>query len=411
MADSESIENLDRCDPLAPLRGEFALRDGLIYLDGNSLGPPPRTAAQRIARMVDVEWKDGLITSWLAADWSSSPRRVGDKIAPLIGAAPGEVIAADSTSINLFKCMAAALSLRPGRRAILSEAGNFPTDLYMMQGLENFTDGRIAARIVAADQVLESLDDDVAAVVLTQVHYKSASIRDLAAVTRRVHDAGALMIWDLSHSAGSIPVDLNAAGADFATGCGYKFLNGGPGAPAFMFVAARHQGQSQAVLSGWFGHRDPFAFTDDYQPAADIQRFLCGTPTVLGLIALECGVEVFHQTDMQALRRKAQRLGRLFIDLMSERCSGYGFDLASPDDDELRGGHVSFRHPHGYEIMQALKANDVIGDFRAPDILRFGVTPLYLRYMDISNAVDIIHDTMAKSLWDRDAYRIRTGFT
>lgn len=400
----------DAQDPLRHLRDEFRLREGLLYLDGNSLGALPKRAIDRVGEAVASEWGEGLITSWLGAEWVSAPRRIGDKIAGLLGAAPGEVIVADSTSVNLFKAMCAALSLNPDRSVILSERTNFPTDIYMMQGIEAFSGGRLKAIAVEPDAVLDRLADDVAVLLLTQVHYKSGRIRDMADITRRAHENGVLVIWDLSHSAGAIPVDLNGANADFAVGCGYKFLNGGPGAPAFIFAAARHH-SATPVLSGWFGHAQPFAFEENYRAAPGIERFLCGTPSVLGLTALECGVDIMARADMTALRAKSLELSDLFIKLMDERCAEYGFDLVSPRDDAVRGSQVAYAHPQGYEIMQALKARDVIGDFRAPDILRFGLTPLYVRHVDIFDAVEIIRDICVTRAWDQPEFRDRAAVT
>jgi kynureninase len=411
MTDFHAIAaQLDAADPLARFRDAFHLREGLIYLDGNSLGALPRATAPRVADTIEREWGEGLITSWLGADWVNSPRRVGDKIARLLGAQAGELIVADSTSVNIFKALTAALSLRPDRPVLLSEAGNFPTDLYMMQGLAAFSGGRIRAEAVDPDAVLDRLGPDVAVLLLTQVHYKSGRLRDMADVTRRAHAAGTLVIWDLSHSAGAIPVDLNAAGADFAVGCGYKYLNGGPGAPAFLFAARRHH-QAMPVLSGWFGHARPFDFDDAYVPADGIERFLCGTPGVLGLAALECGVDLMLQADIQAIRRKSLALSDLFIACMAERCAGFGFQLVSPADPAERGSQVAYAHPQGYAIMQALKAAEVIGDFRAPDVLRFGLTPLYLRHADVVDAVDRLAHICNTRSWDQPAYHIRAAVT
>ncbi|NNM75737.1 kynureninase [Sphingomonas sp. ID1715] len=404
------VADLDAHDPLRDFRDEFQLREGLIYLDGNSLGAAPTGTAARLADAVSRQWGEGLITSWLGAQWSTAPQRIGDKIATIIGAKPGEVVAADSTSVNIFKALTAALSLRPGRAVILSETTNFPTDVYMMQGIEAFSGGRVRSVAVDPEAVLDRLDQNVAVLLLTQVHYKSGLVRNLAEVTRRAHEKGVLTVWDLSHSAGAIPVDLNGADADFAVGCGYKYLNGGPGAPAFLFAAERHH-QARPVLSGWFGHASPFAFEEDYRPAEGITRFLCGTPPVLGLVALEAGVDLLCRADMCAVRKKSLRLGQLFIERMEERCRAFGFRLASPLDPALRGSQVSYAHLHGYEIVQALKAADVIGDFRAPDILRFGLTPLYLRYADIVEAVERIREVCVTRAWDRPEYRERAAVT
>lgn len=404
------IAELDARDPLRGFRDEFQLREGLIYLDGNSLGAAPRAAGARLADVVSNQWGEGLITSWLGADWLTAPQRIGDKIAAILGAQPGEIIVADSTSLNVFKALTAAISLRPDRSIILSESTNFPTDIYMIQGIEAFSGGRLTTVTVDPDAVLDRLDDDVAVLLLTQVHYKSGRVRDMAEVTRRAHAKSILVIWDLSHSAGAIPVDLNAANADFAVGCGYKFFNGGPGAPAFIFVAARHQ-TATPVLSGWFGHASPFAFEEEYRPADGITRFLCGTPQVLGLAALECGIDLMARADMAELRRKSIGLGQLFIERMDLRCAEFGFELVSPRDPALRGSQISFAHPNGYEIIQTLKERDVIGDFRAPDILRFGLTPLYLRYGDVFEAVERLRDICLTRTWDKPEYRERAAVT
>lgn len=404
------LAQADSADPLAPFRARFQLREGLVYLDGNSLGALPHATATRLGQMIRSEWGDGLITSWLGADWVGAPQRIGDKIARLLGAAPGEIVATDSTSVNLFKALTAALSLRPGRSVILSESTNFPTDVYMMQGIEAFSGGRIRAVTADPDQVLDVLDENVAVLLLTQVHYKTGQIRDMAAVTAAAHARGALVVWDLSHSAGAIAVDLNGAGADFAVGCGYKFMNGGPGAPAFLFAARRHQ-NAMPVLSGWFGHARPFAFEEDYAPAAGITRFLCGTPPVLGLAALESGVDLLAEADIGLLRAKSRSLGEAFVTLMAAHCGDFGFTLVSPRDPDLRGSQISYAHPHAYELVQALKDADVIGDFRAPDVLRFGITPLYLRFVDIHDAVLRLRAICAERLWDRPQYRERAAVT
>ena len=406
----QEAEALDAADPLARFRDRFTLREGLIYLDGNSLGALPRETPARVAEAVQREWGEGLITSWVGAGWQAAPRRIGDKIARLLGAEGGEVIAADSTSVNLFKALAAAISLRPGRSVILSETGNFPTDLYMMQGIAEFTGGRIEVRAVAPDGVLDAIDDSVAAVLLTQVHYKSGLMRDMAKTTAAIQAAGALAIWDLSHSAGAVPVDLACANADFAVGCGYKYLNGGPGAPAYIYAARRHHG-AVPVLSGWFGHAAPFDFDDDYRPAPGIERFLCGTPPILGLTALEVGVDLMLEADMAQVRAKSVALSDLLIRAMEPLCEQHGFALASPTDPARRGSQVSYSHCEGYAMVQALKALDVIADFRASDIVRFGLTPLYLRHVDIIDAVDRLEQVSRQRLWDRAEYRERAAVT
>jgi kynureninase len=409
--DRAFCETLDAADPLAAFRDEFDLPAGVIYLDGNSLGPLPKATPDRLADLIRREWGHDLIRSWNLAGWIDAPARIGAKIAGLIGAAPGEVLVADSTSVNLFKVLAAAAGLRPGRRTILSEPGNFPTDLYVIQGLAALLGGAVRLRTVPAADLPGAIDNDTAAVVLTHVHYKTGFRHDMAALTRAAHDKGALAIWDLSHSAGAVAIDLNGAKADFAIGCGYKYLNGGPGAPAFLFVAARHQAAARSPLSGWMGHAAPFAFGDDYEPAGDIRRFLCGTPPILGIAALEIGVDIAERAGLEALQRKAATLCDLFVRLVEERCGFAGLTLISPRDAESRGSHVSFAHPAGYEIVQALIARGVIGDFRAPDVLRFGFTPLYLRFVDVWDAVLTMRDVLESGEYRRPEFQVRAAVT
>jgi len=406
----DDVVNWDRQDPLASFRQQFALPDGQIYLDGNSLGARPKGVVDHMHRILEQEWGDGLIASWVGANWVDAPRRIGDKIAELIGAQPGEMVAADSTSVNIFKALTAALSLRPDRHILLTEAGNFPTDQYMMQGLSRFSAGRIRSEAVPTEDLLDRMASDVAVLLLTHVHYKTGYMHDMARITRRAHEVGALVIWDLSHSTGALEIDLNAAGADFAVGCGYKFLNGGPGAPAYLFAANRHH-DADAVLSGWFGHADPFDFDPTYRPAPGIDRFQCGTPPVLGLAALEHGVDILLQADMAAIRQKSVALSDLFIDRMQTRCADFGFHLASPTDSARRGSHVSYGHDQGYPIMQAMKARGITGDFRAPDIMRFGLTPLYTRYCDVYDAVEQLRDICITSAWQNPDYHVRAAVT
>lgn len=396
MLSREDCLDLDRADPLASRRDLFDLPEGVIYLDGNSLGALPRSVGPRLQAAVAREWGGDLIKSWNTADWISLPRRVGAKIAPLIGAGADEVIAADSTSVNLFKLAAGALKLRPDRRVILTEPGNFPTDLYILQGLRDFL-GDVELRVVEAGKIAEALDESMALLLLTHVHYKTGAIHDMAGLTARAHAVGALALWDLSHSAGALPVDLLGAGADLAVGCGYKYLNGGPGAPAFLFIAQALQAQFRTPLSGWMGHAAPFAFSDEYEPAEGVLRGLCGTPSVLGLTALETALGAFEGVDLAELRAKSMRLGDLFLDLALERCEGFG--LGCPRNAASRGSQVALTHEHGYPIMQALIERGVIGDFRAPDVLRFGFTPLYLRYVDVWDAVDRLAAVMASGEW------------
>ncbi|MBV8535512.1 MAG: kynureninase [Alphaproteobacteria bacterium] len=402
----------DRADPLAPHRAGFDLPERVIYLDGNSLGAKPAAVDARLAEVIGQEWGRDLITSWNRHGWIDLPLRLGDKIARLIGAAPGEVAVADSTSVNLFKVLAAALRLRPGRSTVLSVRDNFPTDLYTAEGVIGVLGNRHRLKLVEADDVAAAVDGDTAAVFLTQVDYRTGILFDMAALTRAAHAAGSLMIWDLAHSAGALPVDLNAVQADFAVGCGYKYLNGGPGAPAFVFVARRHHDEFVQPLSGWFGHAAPFAFEPSYRPAPGIARALCGTPPILSLAALEVGVDTVLAADMAALRAKSMALGDLFIQLVEGQGGDYlGLSLASPRDADQRGSQVSFRHAEGYPVMQALIARGVIGDFRAPDLLRFGFAPLYVRYVDVFDAAAALIGVLASGTWDQPQFKGRAAVT
>ncbi len=402
---------MDAADPLAHCRGAFDLPAGVIYLDGNSLGALPKDAERRVRDVITRQWGRDLIKSWNLHDWIGAPARVGAKIARLIGAKPNEVVVADSTSLNVFKALHAALRLRPDRRVILSDDGNFPTDLYMAQGLATLLDSGYALKVVPADQVPAALNDDVAVLMLTEVDYRSGRLHDMAALTKAAHERGVLAFWDLCHSAGAFPVALNKCGADFAVGCGYKYLNGGPGAPAFIFVAERWQAKAEQPLFGWMGHDAPFAFDLDYRPRPGIDRFLVGTPPILSLTALEAGIDLFADLDLASLRRKSMALGDLFIGLIEQELAGSGLALASPRRGEERGSQVSFRHPEGYPIMQALIARGVIGDFRAPDILRFGFAPLYVSFADVWNAVVQLGAVMAGAEWQRAEFRRRAAVT
>lgn len=412
-ASREQMQARDAADPLARFRDEFALPAGVIYLDGNSLGALPRRTAARLQQAVSEEWGEGLIRSWNSADWISIPQRVGDKIGRLVGAAPGETVVADSTSANLFKVLAVALGLRPGRRRIVSQRDNFPTDLYIAHGIGDWL-GR-GHELVLLDEepsaaaIEAALDDDTAVLLLTHVNYRSGCIHDMARLSAAAHDAGALTIWDLAHSAGALPLDLNAAGADFAVGCGYKYLNGGPGAPAFLWVAPRHQNAFAQPLSGWMGHAAPFAFDIRYRPAEGVGRYLCGTPPVLAAIALECGVDLLLEADPALLREKSVALGELFIALVEASCPG--LELVSPRSAAERGSQVSFRHPHGYPLMQALIARGVIGDFRAPDIVRFGFAPLYVSFTDVWEAAATLARLIESGEWDSPRFHQRAAVT
>lgn len=413
LPDREALIARDASDPLRHFRDRFALPEGVIYLDGNSLGARPRAVSERLRHAVEHEWGEDLIRSWNTAGWIDLPQRVGDKIGKLIGARPGETVVADSTSVNLFKVLAAAVGLRPGRLRIVSQCDNFPTDLYMAQGLAALLGQGHELVLLPddpdADTVTAALDADTAVLMLTHVNYRSGRIHDMGRLTGAAHAAGALAIWDLAHSAGALPVDLNGANADFAVGCGYKYLNGGPGAPAFVWVAERHQAGFSQPLSGWMGHAAPFAFDAEYRPARGIGRYLCGTPPVLGATALECGVELMLEADMERVREKSIALTGLFIELVERHCPG--LELASPRDVDLRGSQVSFRHEQGYVLMQALISRGVIGDFRAPDIVRFGFTPLYTSYCDVGDAVTLMAGLLETGDWNRPEFHARSIVT
>ena len=405
------VEALDRNDPLRALQDAFVVPDGVVYLGSNSLGPLPRETPARLQEVAARQWGQDLLRSWTAHDWIGAPQRVGDKIARLIGADQGEVAVADSTSVNLFKLLTAACRLRPGRPVILSEPGNFPNDLYVAQGLQAISDGRIQLRLVSADQVEAAIDGRVAVVLLTHVHYKTSAVHDMARITARAHDQGALTLWDLSHSAGAVPVNLKAAQADFAVGCGYKYLCGGPGAPAYLFVAQRHQATTVSPITGWLGHARPFDFIDDYAPAPGIGRFLAGSHPILGITALEVGIDLMLRADAQARVDKSRRLTGLFVALVESHCGGQGLELASPRDAEARGSHIAFRHEQGYAVMQALIARGVIGDFRAPDLMRFGLAPLYNRYVDCWQAAEALRELLQTRAWDRPEFMQRRAVT
>jgi kynureninase len=401
---------LDAADPLAARRDRFVLPEGVIYLDGNSLGALPKAVPARMDAVVRQQWGRSLVRGWNSHDWIGTPHRIGARIARLIGAKPHEVVAADSTSINLFKLAAGAAGLRPGRTTILSEPGNFPTDLYVLQGLQALLGERVRLKTVPSDQIMAAIDEDTAAVVLTHVHYKTGVRLDMAAFTAAAHARGALMLWDLSHTTGVIAADLNGADADLAIGCGYKYLNGGPGAPAFLFVAERLQDQIAPPLCGWMGHAAPFAFDDLYTPAPDLRRQLCGTPPILSLAALEAALDELDDVAPAALEAKAGALGDLFI-AAAEAEVGEALTLISPRAAKARGGHVSFTHPNGYAMVQALIARGVIGDFRAPDVLRFGFSPLYVRHVDVWDAAAQLGQVVRDRDWDRPQFHQRASVT
>ena len=422
---------LDAADVLAPLRAEFELPDGVIYLDGNSLGALPKATAARVQQVVREEWGVGLIRSWNTAGWIDLSQRIGNRIATLVGAGENELIVGDSTSVNLYKVLSTAIALQkldaPARRTIVSERSNFPTDLYIAETLAR--EHGMTLLLTDADDLPAHLNDRLAVLMLTHVNYRTGRMLEMAHVTRDAHAAGALVVWDLAHSAGAVPVDLTAADADFAVGCGYKYLNGGPGAPAFVWAHPRHtarmdRDQLRQPLAGWLGHAAPFEFTTDYRPALGIQRFVCGTPALLSMSALACGLDVFGQAErfggLPALRHKSLALTDLFIALVEARCTGHDLALVTPRDPAHRGSQASFAHQSlgdgasaggGYAIMQALIARGVIGDFRAPDLLRFGFTPLYTRFVDVWDAVEQLSAVLTSAEWREARFNQRAAVT
>ena len=429
MTTRQDCQALDAADALHPLRNLFSIPPGMVYLDGNSLGVMPKAAAARAAEVVTQEWGTGLIRSWNSAGWFDLPQRLGNQLAPLIGAGLDEVVVTDSTSINLYKVLSAALSIvaqdTPERRVIVSERSNFPTDLYIAEGLCQARGCTL--KLVEAEEIAGALTPDVAVLMLTHVNYRTGAMHDMAGVTAAAHAAGALVVWDLAHSAGAVPVDLYGAQADFAIGCGYKYLNGGPGAPAFVWVHPRHAERFWQPLSGWWGHAAPFDFTPGYQPAPGITRYLCGTQPIVSLSLLECGLDAFQAAQplggMAALRAKSLALTDLFIQLVEERCAGHGLGLATPRAHHQRGSQVCLTHAQGspegsaFAIVQALIARGVVGDYRAgdgtrhQDILRFGFTPLYLGFEDVWNAVEQLRQVLQTQEWQQPQFRQKSAVT
>ncbi len=410
--DREAIAALDQRDPLRGKRDAFVIPDGVIYLDGNSLGPLPKAALGELKRAAEQEWGEGLIRSWNAAGWFDLPVTLGDRLARLIGAGRGETVCTDTTSINIYKALYAALSLRPGRSTIVAEGTGFPTDVYIAEGVASVRpDVRVKLAGIDAPDIEDLLGDDVAAVIINHVDYRTGVLRDMAQLTARIHAAGAIAIWDLCHSAGTMKVDLNAARADLAVGCTYKYLNGGPGAPAFVFVASRHHGKFSQPLTGWWGHASPFAFDHSFRPGDGIRPMLCGTQPILSMRALAGALDVWDDVDLDQLREKSLGLTDLFIALVEESGGRFGVTLAAPRDHAQRGSQVSFRYPNGYEVMQALIERGVIGDFRSPDYMRFGFAPLYLRYADVHTAASILHDILADETWRAPRFAARLTVT
>ncbi|ODT61151.1 MULTISPECIES: kynureninase [Paracoccus] len=388
-------------------RAAFHLPDGMTYLDGNSLGPMPRAAADRVAAMMADEWSQMLITGWNKAGWYVQPRKVGDRIARLIGAGAGQVVMGDTLSIKVFQALSAALALRPDRRVILSDSGNFPSDLYVAEGIARALGATL--RVVAPEAVEAAIGPDLAVLMLTEVDYRTGRRHDMPALTARAHEAGALAIWDLAHSAGAVDVDLLGSDADFAVGCTYKYLNGGPGAPAFIWTHPRHAEVAEPILQGWMGHAAPFAFDQEYRPAPGIERMRVGTPPVIALSALEASLDIWDTVDMAALRARSIALTEAFIVGVEAQCPD--LVLNSPRDPAMRGSQVGFRHPQGYAVMQALIAAGVVGDFRAPDVLRFGFAPLYNDLEDVSRAVEVLARILRDASWDREEFHRKADVT
>ena len=387
----------------------FHLPDGVIYLDGNSLGPLPQAAAARVARTITDEWGEMLITAWNRAHWMEMPARVGDRVARLIGAEPGTVVMGDTLSIKVYQAIASALEMNPERRVILSDTGNFPSDLYIADGLVRTLGDGYELRTVAPEEVEDAIDETVAVTMITEVDYRTGRKHDMKRLTQKAHAMVAPAVWDLAHSAGAVPVYLAEADADFAVGCTYKYLNSGPGGPAFIYVAPRHAETARPALSGWLGHEAPFAFDLDYRPGRGIERMRVGTPPILQLAALDAAMDIWDMTTIEEVRTQSIELTQLFIERVEATCPA--LTLASPRDPQARGSQVSFRHPEGYAIMQALIAHGVIGDFRAPDILRFGFTPLYIGPEEVEGAVKILAEIMDKALWDQPQFKTRARVT
>jgi kynureninase len=402
---------MDANDALRTKRDLFHLPKGMIYFDGNSLGVLPKAAGVRVKHALDVEWGEDLITSWNKNGWWQLTAKIGDKIARLIGADAGSVIVGDTISVNVFKVLSAALALRPQRKIIISDSGNFPSDLYVAQGLSRFMADGHELKIVAPEDVLNSITEEVAVVMVTEVDYRSARRHNMQEITARAHEKGALAIWDLAHSAGAVPGLLMKADADFAIGCTYKYLNGGPGAPAFVFVNPRLMQNANSALVGWWGHANPFAFEQEFRPSPNIMRMQCGTQPILSLQALDVAMDAWADVDMEIVYAKAKTMCQLFAQLAEEQCGPFGIKLFGGRDFAERGSHVCLQHPESYAVMQALIARKVIGDFRAPDLLRFGFAPLYNSFEDVWNAVAILKDVLASSAWNVPEFRQKKAVT
>ena len=408
----EDLKYLDKQDPLSRYREEFFLPKNTIYFDGNSLGPVPKKTIKNLNKTINEEWGKDLINSWNKANWINLPQTLGDKIAPLLGAKSGEVVVVDSTSLNLFKVLTSALRLNKNRKKIVSESTNFPSDLYILEGVNGMLNNHYECQLIDDDINFEKyIDSSTAVVMLSHINYKTGRISDMKKITDYAHQQGALVVWDLSHSVGVIPMDLHNIGVDFAVGCTYKHLNGGPGAPGFLYVHSDLIAIVSQPLSGWLGHSDPFAFEAKYTPANNINKFICGTPSILSYKAVESALDIFDEISLEQVREKSIQLSELFIKLIKQECGDFGFELFSPIDAALRGSQISYKHENAYPIMQSLISRGIIGDYREPNILRFGISPLYMRYEDVWSAIICLKNIMQSNEWDSSNFKIRNYVT
>lgn len=406
------LKHLDKQDPLSKYREEFFLPKNTIYFDGNSLGPVPKKTIKNLNKTINEEWGKDLINSWNKANWINLPQTLGDKIAPLLGAKSGEVVVVDSTSLNLFKVLTSALRLNKNRKKIVSESTNFPSDLYILEGVNGMLNNHYECQLIDDDINFEKyIDSSTAVVMLSHINYKTGRISDMKKITDYAHQQGALVVWDLSHSVGVIPMDLHNIGVDFAVGCTYKHLNGGPGAPGFLYVHSDLIAIVSQPLSGWLGHSDPFAFEAKYTPANNINKFICGTPSILSYKAVESALDIFDEISLEQVREKSIQLSELFIKLIQQECGDFGFELFSPIDAALRGSQISYKHENAYPIMQSLISRGIIGDYREPNILRFGISPLYMRYEDVWSAIICLKNIMQSNEWDSSNFKIRNYVT
>ena len=406
------LKHLDKQDPLSKYREEFFLPKNTIYFDGNSLGPVPKKTIKNLNKTINEEWGKDLINSWNKANWINLPQALGDKIAPLLGAKSGEVVVVDSSSLNLFKVLTSALRLNKNRKKIVSESTNFPSDLYILEGVNGMLNNHYECQLIDDDINFEKyIDSSTAVVMLSHINYKTGRISDMKKITDYAHQQGALVVWDLSHSVGVIPMDLHNIGVDFAVGCTYKHLNGGPGAPGFLYVHSDLIAIVSQPLSGWLGHSDPFAFEAKYTPANNINKFICGTPSILSYKAVESALDIFDEISLEQVREKSIQLSELFIKLIQQECGDFGFELFSPIDAALRGSQISYKHENAYPIMQSLISRGIIGDYREPNILRFGISPLYMRYEDVWSAIICLKNIMQSNEWDSSNFKIRNYVT